>query len=162
MQRDNSHDRRRKRDRNLRVTDIGNVPHSIHHEIMYLGMEGLAYLVRRTGKIDQHSAWIDRINREAVCVEPVGNGIQVLLRQTEGLSNLLCGEPFMIVRRSWVMEFLNELLERFFQLGEGAVTGEACAQVANHRQLDRYHFQGSLHDVYCPSACAGCFHQYIA
>src|SRR5207244_8127751 len=54
---------------------------------------------------------------ETVCLEPAREGVEVLIRYTESVSEFLRREPFVKVRGIGVVELFDQLLERLLLLG---------------------------------------------
>ena len=61
------------------------------------------------------------------------NGVEVLLRQAEVFAELLRGQPFVEIRRSGIVELIDELRERRFQLGRALQLQEHVL----HREVAR-------------------------
>jgi hypothetical protein len=79
-------------------------------------MEGLAHLAGRPGKVD-HVVGIDQVDGKAVRFEPSRDRRQVLLRNAVALSELLCGEPVMVIRRVRIAQLIDITFKRLFALG---------------------------------------------
>src|SRR5437879_11198410 len=92
--------------------------------MMNFRMEGRAHLRRGAGEVNQHAAGIHRVDGKAVGFEPARNGVEVLLRQAEVFAELLRGQPFVEIRRSGIVELIDELRERRFQIRSEEHTSE--------------------------------------
>ncbi len=62
-------------------------------------------------EIDQHPARIDHVDCEALGLKPACDDIQVLLRHSESLAELLWGQPLVEVSGFGILLVLEELLE---------------------------------------------------
>ena len=85
-----------------------------------LGVEGLAHLARIAREINHHAVGIDPVDGEAVRLEPICDGGQVLWHQSVSRSELLRGQPMMVVRRFRVLEFIEVFFECLLLLGRAS------------------------------------------
>src|SRR5215472_15282420 len=80
------------------------------------GMKGPAHLVRVSRKIDEHTAWINHVDPEAVGPKPARNRVEIELRYPEFISEFVRREPFVKVRGIGVVQLVDELLDLLFLL----------------------------------------------
>src|SRR5258708_7246811 len=85
--------------------------------MMNFGLECLAYLARRSGKINYHTAGVYHVDVKAMRLKPRGNPLEARLRGSEFLPKFLRRQPVVKIRRALRVEFVDELLENFFLFG---------------------------------------------
>ncbi len=108
---------RSKSGRDCRISHIGNVPYSLHLEVMDFSVEGLAYLAGRSRKINEQIVRVINIDLETMRFEPVLYCVAVLLSHSKPLSELVRREPVMKNGRGRVMELFNEFTQLPLLLG---------------------------------------------
>jgi hypothetical protein len=117
IERHDAHHRRRQGSRYLRVAHVGDVHRPVHVQVMNFSVERIADLARGTREIDHHLVGIDLVDLEAMRSEPSLDGVEVFRSQSVPLTDLLRGQPVMVMRRLGVLEFIDVPVERLLLLG---------------------------------------------
>ena len=95
----------------LGIVNIGDVPLAAAFKMVNGRMKRLTDLARRAGKIDYHSTRIDHVDLKPMRLEPACDRLQILLRQSEPLSEFRGADPSVEVRRALRMKLINKLLK---------------------------------------------------
>ena len=111
VQRDDAGYQVRKPRRDRRVGHVGVVGLAVYHDRLHPGLEGLLDLGDVAGKIYPGAATGDLVHGEAVPLEPVADGCDILGGGPEPATILLGSDPLVVVRRRRVMEPLDETVE---------------------------------------------------
>src|SRR5215469_9134942 len=94
--------------RYARITCVGDVTRAIHLQTVDFSVECPRNLLRRSGKIDQGAARINRIYLQAVGLEPAGDSFNVLLGCSEEFAELGRCQPCMVVRGTRVLLLIEK------------------------------------------------------
>ena len=84
---------------------------AIHHQVMDLGVEGLADLARRAGEVDHHLVGIDQVDLEPLRLEPIRHPGDVSRRDAVPLPEFRRRDPMVKERRRGIVDIIDELLE---------------------------------------------------
>src|SRR5579863_1134648 len=90
---------------------------AVHLKSMDFSVEGLAYLTCRTREVDDQPVWVHGMYAKAVRPQPAGDGVNILLSQTVPRSQLLRRQPMMKVGGFQVVQSIDQLFQRLFQIG---------------------------------------------
>jgi len=113
------------------IAVVGDVMFTSDYKVSDVRLERFTHLGGGAGKIDEHAAGIDYVDREALRLKPSSDGVQVLLRYSVLLAELLCGDPLVEIGGARRVKFVDELFHRLLLLG-GAVQQE---QHVLHREV---------------------------
>ncbi|HKF43431.1 MAG TPA: hypothetical protein VKG01_10045 [Thermoanaerobaculia bacterium] len=117
MQRDEADHHRSERGWNPRIAHVGNVLLAPDLEVVDLRPKSLSDLARVTGKVNDHTAGIDEVDMKTLRLEPARQGVEILLRDTESVSEFPRREPLVKVLGLGIVELLDELLKGLLLLG---------------------------------------------
>ena len=80
-------------------------------------MEGLTDLACRTREVDHNAAGVDLVDAKAMRLEPAGDGVDIVLRDSESLSKFLGGQPVVEIGRFLVVLLVDQFVKLPFLLG---------------------------------------------
>ena len=89
VQRDDTRDDRRKRHGNPWIAVVGNVQIAFDLKLSNVGLKRFLNLGGGAGKINDHAARIDHVDPEPLCLKPTDDSVQILLRHSVLLPELL-------------------------------------------------------------------------
>ncbi len=90
---------------------------AVNVKLVDLSVEGFADLARRTRDVDQDAAGVDLVYAKSMRPKPVGDAIDIVLRDAESFPEFLCGQPLVEIGRFLIVLLGDQSVKLPFLLG---------------------------------------------